>query len=370
MPNRIDELFYEKHRVDRATLENLDREEVEELRRIAMERPDNPNRVRALGFLAQLDHPATADALRRILTNPEESADVRAAAAALAAQFGPDAETTLLEAASHARESFVRRRIAASLGEAGGPMSVEALRELANDDDDGVRAQAEFSLSLLAAREGLDDFRLPVPSRDDILEPRPDASQPFTLDRASLDETTSVLQSLGRRTFGVAVARDAVYVVSCERNQMMIVLDDRLNHPDYLERLASRPSMLALVLSRAPDDGTYAVRWLVLAWPESPERFHLAVHRPSGQQVMYGEAVVEARALGFQLASVRGPGQLAIRLSGRLADGRIEVRDAIAARTRESGNTPRAFHLPGLTGGPNRDGASLARDAPDDVFLT
>jgi len=85
---------------------------------------------------------------------------------------------------------------------------------------------------------------------------------------------------------------------------------------------------------------------------------------------MYGEAVVEARALGFQLASVRGPGQLAIRLSGRLADGRIEVRDAIAARTRESGNTPRAFHLPGLTGGPNRDGASLARDAPDDVFLT
>lgn len=366
MPNRIDELFFEKHRVERATLENLDKEEVEELRRIALDRPDNPNRVRALGFLTQLEDRAALDAARRILTNAEENADVRAAAASLAARFGSDAEPALLESIAHSRESLVRRRIAASLGESGGRKGIEALRELANDDDESVRSQAEFSMSVLAARDGLDEMRLPIPARDDILEPRPGAAQPFTVDRASLDEATRVLQALERRTFGVAVSRDGVFAVSCERDQMMIAVDERLSRPDFTERVASRPSIPALVLAPAPDDDTYSVRWIVFSWPATAERFHLAVHRPSGQQILFGEAFIEARSVAFVLESVRGSGRLAIRFTGRLIEDRIEVREAIASRLREPANVPRAFQLPGLSGGQNDDGESLAHDASDE----
>lgn len=368
MPNRIDELFFEKHRVERATLENLDKDEVEELRRIALERPDNPNRIRALGFLTQLEDRAALDAVRRILTNAEESADMRAAAAAIATRFGSDAEPALLESIAHARESLVRRRIAASLGESGGRKAVEALRQLANDDDDSVRSQAEFSLSVLAARDGLDEVRLPIPSRDDILEPRSGAAQPFAVDRASLSEATRVLQALERRTFGVAVSRDSIFAVSCERDQMMIALDERLSRPDFTERVASKPSIPALVLSPAPDDDTYSVRWIVFSWPATAERFHLAVHRPSGQQILFGEAFIEARSVAFVLESVRGSGRLAIRFTGRLVEDRIEVREAIASRLRQPADAPRAFRLPGLGGGQNPDGASFERDGSSDGY--
>lgn len=347
MPNRIDEIFFEKHRVNRSTLEKLSKDEVDDLRRIALERPDNPNRVRALGFLVQLEDSETRDAIRRILANPDENGDVRAAAAALVTRIGSDADSALIEGLRYAPEPFVRRRIAASLGEIGSRRAGEALRELARDDDRGVRTQAEFSLSLLAAREGIDGFRLPIPSRDDILQPQPDDACPFTVHRASLGETARVLDSLGQRTFGLSVTREGVYAIACERDHMMLAFDERFARDDVVKWVMSRPNLVALVAAPAPDEDAYAVQWLVFAWPENRERLHLAVHRTSGQQVLYGVATVEVRAINFSLESLRGPGRLAIRLRGWCSDGKLEVHEAVAARRREPAMVPQPFELRG-----------------------
>jgi hypothetical protein len=348
MPNRIDEILFERHAVDRSTLASLSKDEVEELRRIALQRRDSVNRVRALGFLVRLSDPAADEAVRKILADSAESPDLRAAAAALAARFGKGAETWLVESLRYSAEAVVRLRIAASLGEIGSRHSADALRELAKDNDAGVRSQAEFSLSVLAAREGIEGFALPVPAKDQILEPRADDASAFTVRRASLRATAQVLESLGKRTFDMHLERDNLYAIACERAHMILGFDKQLMSTGVADWVASRPRLVGLACALAPVEDTYSVQWLIFSWPSQRGHVHLAAHRPSGQQILYGSATLEARALSFMLDSLRGPGRLAIRLRGLLVDGGLEVHEAVAARRRELGLVPRALELPGL----------------------
>lgn len=338
MPNRVQELFLEKHTLGAATLEVLSPDELESLYRIAVEGGGDPNRLRAMRLLVDAGDSKVSHVLQTVLTNRDEAPHVRAAAAAMAARLGVQSEGILMRALEANPEPRVRVRIASALGQIGTPASANSLARLIDDSNEAVRGTARFARSIVAAREGTEGFELPVPSKYDLLEVRRDDASLFTLARAPLSTIGPVFAALGREPYRVSLERDLSFLIACGTSHMVLLLTRGMNDPG--EMLGSRPNLIGLVAMKAPDDGSYAVQWLIFSWPENPREVNLAVHRTDGRQVFFGAASPGTNAAEFWLQSLRGPGQVPVRLAGRFSNGSFDMTEAVSARRREPGLVP------------------------------
>jgi hypothetical protein len=321
---RIDEVFWSKHRLDDRAVAALSPEEVARIESIVRGRQENPNRVRAFDVLAAARGEAAVGALADAARDDSADPSVRAAAVGHLGRIGgQDAEGILLGLIGEARDPGLRIRVAQALAKAGTPDALPAFDELIAGSEPRVRQRAEFARSVLAYRHGVGGYELPLPSDDD-LTPYPQLDGlPVRSSRASLQEVAAALSDLRRDGYGLELARDAVHGIDCGESRLVLAMDEVASKA-FLSARDSRPRLLGLIAQQSPEDGSYATRWLVFTTPAKGET-RLSVHRQTGEQVLFGSAVGSRSEARFHLSSVVAVGNPSATVEGDFQGGRLSL---------------------------------------------
>jgi hypothetical protein len=350
MPDRLDVIFSRSHTLDQTTLEALEPTDLEELRSMALGRRDSPSRIRAMDALVASAFPEAPEVLGEVLGAPSEDVSLRAAAAAQLGRLAPpEAEDILLNNLPTATDLVLRVRIAEALAKAGSVHSIDMLQELAREDPEAtVRRQASFSSSIIAYRSGLSGYEIPVPSATEVLELDPDNSLAFTIGPASVEETRATLSSLGTDTYGLTLSDEVGYRIECGPTRMFLTLAaDFVRRRRNVRGVGMKRYMLpGLIAQRSPVNGDMSVRMLLFSWPADDDHFHLAVHRTGGNQLLYGSGVTDGDAAEFELNSIRGRGNMAVLLRGRLQRSAVFFTDALSSPTIVEQAVPQEFQPP------------------------
>jgi HEAT repeats len=330
MPDRLDLLFQTSHRLTQDAVGSLTAADLDQLRSIASGSQPSLYRARAIDALVLAAAPDAPQLLGEILGNPDEDPAVRAAAATqLARTARPEAEDLLLRGLATATNLIVRVKILGALARVGSPFSLSELDPLTRDPEPAVSRVAAFSRSVIAYRAGLSGHQVPVP--DDFLEVDPKASAPLVVGRAGVEETRATLADLGNDTFGLDLSGRVGLRIDCGLTRLFLLLSEEFSRRG-LAGLLRQPMLPGLIAQRAPSDGSYSVRMVLLAGPEEDKGFHVAVHRTDGGQLLFGSGAVDEEGGTFELRSVQGQGRLAALLRGRVQGSEIIFTEAASSQ--------------------------------------
>lgn len=332
MSERLLDVFHARHRVPREVLRRLEPGDLDEIEASVLGETHRSFRIRAMDVLVAARGAGATKALAQVLADDREDVSLRAAAAAQLGRAGPSAETPLLSALQEGREPTILVAVAGALAKVGSAAALEALSAVA-DRDDAVGRQARFAATVIAFREHRPGYEPPSVADSDVLPvPEQDLSR-LRQRRLRHDEVRAALDDLRQDSFGVQLAEEEAFSIECAQERFIVVLD-----ADSAVR--EQPTLSGLVAHRSYETGTYSVSWLVLAWPGDDGATRVAVHRPSGQQVLAGTARFEGDQATFDLLSVRGRGNLAVEVHGSLEKGRIVTFEGTAGRGRPERGEP------------------------------
>jgi HEAT repeat protein len=340
MPERLDLLFQTSHRLSEEAIRSLTATDLDQLRSIASGGEPSPYRARAMDLLVMAATPDLPQLLAEILGNADEDPAVRAAAATQLARTGrPQVEDLLLRSLPTATDLVVRVKIVAALARVGSPFSLVELDRLTGDPEPTVSRLAAFSRSVIAYRAGLSGHELPVPAPQDFLEVDVESSAPLVVGPAGVQETRATLADLRNDTFGLDLSSEAGLRIECGLSRLFLTLSEEFVRRG-LAGLLRQPMLPGLIAQRAPSDGSYSVRMLLLAGPQEDGGFHIAVHRTDGSQMLFGSGAEDEEGATFELRSVRGKGSLPALLRGRVQGFKIVFTEAAAAQRVGGQSTP------------------------------
>jgi HEAT repeats len=335
----LNDILHDKHRVSREFLAALRPEDVEQIRKTAVER-GNPDRVRATNVLVTANDKAVEAILLHNFKD-EADASVRGAAASQLGriQASGSVEEVLRGALLVEPDPGVQIQIAGALGRIGGPDALEPLGKLMGLSDGLVKEQAVFARAVVAHRNRVVGYELPAPDARDALPLNSELAKPFAFVQAPLREALLAAENIGREAWGLTLQPERCYLVRCGADQMAVFVD--------FDALASRPGVVGLVADRSPEDGSYGVHWLVLSWAGDGKSHRcLAVHRPSGARIFGGTVGLGPKGGKFELRSVNRAGGVPILIRGRTDGQALHVVDAISEQRATPRRTPAPMQPP------------------------
>lgn len=332
MTDRLDLIFQSSHRLTEEAMASLTAADVERLRSIASGDEPSLYRAHAMDALARVAIPDVVPVLAEIVGNTDEDAAIRATAAMQLARTGsPEAEDVLLRNLSTATDLVVVLRLLSALARIGTVFSLSELDQVVRDRQPAVSQLAAFSRSVIAYRAGLTGYEVPAPAAEDLLELDREHAAQIMVGRASAHEIRATLADLRHDDFGVALSNSVGLRIECGLTRLFMTVSD-----DFVRRgldgILRRPMVPALVAQRAPSDGSYSIRMILLAGPDGDGKFHVALHRTDGYPVMFGGGVADDEGARFELRSVRGRGSFAAVVRGRLHGSEIVFTEAASSR--------------------------------------
>jgi hypothetical protein len=330
MPDRLELLFQTSHRLNQEAVGSLTAADLDRLQSIVSGREPSPYRARAMDALVLAAAPVAPQLLGEILGNSDEDSAVRAAAATqLARTARPEAEDLLLRVLPAVTDLVVRVKIVGALARVGSPFSLSELDRLARDPEPAVSRLAAFSRSVIAYRAGLSGHQVPVP--DDFLEVDAKTSAPLAVGPAGVEEVRATLADLRNDTFGLNLSSRVGLRIDCGLTRLFLTLSEEFTRRG-LAGLLRQPMLPGLIAQRAPSDGSYSVRMVLLAGPQDDGGFHIAVHRTDGSQLLFGSGAADDEGGTFELRSVQGRGSLAAALRGRVHGSEIIFTEAASSQ--------------------------------------
>lgn len=291
-------------------------------------------RAQAMQVLVQVQGKASAETLRQLLHNPIGDPAIRASAAMHLARIGsPESERMLVDALEHSADPAVTIRIAHALALIGGRHSIEPLRGLFTNDDPLLRQQASFSLAVVACRVGASGYEPDLPAQDRLLRAEAEEAWPLAVEPIAACDSGAVLTS-SVDTYGEKVSSDNAYRLRCGANEMAFLFNARLSGADSSIIAARHPQIAGFLLDRSPWSESYSTAGLLLTWPHTASSAHLALFRPSGRLVMFGQATSARGNVAFEIVGVRDPGALPALVRGRVEGRCVKIDEAVSVRTR------------------------------------
>ena len=237
----------------------------------------------------------------------------RAAAIDLAHANDPGAQDVLISALSSERDPRVRSGIVKALGWIG---DADAYRPL-------LAAGAVFAARLVAHRHGLAASDLPALELPETL-PAPPASTAKTIEiaSASAEAARICLDSVARRSFGLAIDQNGLRVLRCARTEwMLLVSRDLAESAEVLLARRAMPFALALFI---PETASYAISHLALSTPPDA----LVVCRTTGAPVFAGDFRVSDQLRISLIALVR-PGAFPVAITAHHRHGVVSMDRAV-----------------------------------------
>lgn len=347
MLDRIRQLFYGSHSIDRRAVKECSPDEIDRLRAIVRGEEASQHRARAFAALTATGAEDVPEILAEVLDREDEDVAFRSVAATQLGRYGgPEAERFLVRSLPGARHLVLRTKIAAALGRAGTRNSLGALERLARGNYEApVRRQSAFALALIAHREGIRGHEVAPPADSEFLQP-PREMIPFAIRRADSGEVQTVKDSLARNTYGINLAEEVAFRFKCGRTQHLLALNSEHVRGDFTGVAVERPILFGLVAQRAPEDGSYSVARLVLAGPAARGQIYIAVYRTDGTLVHFGRGWAVGEAGEFGLTSVNARGNVALEVHGTFRGSELVFTETRVAADVNVPSTPERLELP------------------------
>jgi len=246
----------------------------------------------------------------------------------------------LLKRLAVTRDLIVRIKVVGALARVGSRFSLSELDRLARDPEPAVSRLAAFGGSVVAYRLGLPGHEVPVPAPDNFLKVERDRLAPVLVGRTGPEETRITLAGLRHDSFGLNLTTQVGFRIDCGVTRLFLTLSE-----EFVRRgvagVLKQPMLLGLVAQRAPSDGTYSVRMVLLAGPQDKGKFHISVHRTDGTQMMFGSGTADDLQGRFELQSLRGRGNMAAILRGVVHGSEIVITEAGSSQLMSGQSAPK-----------------------------
>lgn len=319
MTERIDQLIASKDELDPALIASLDdADRADALARAV--NPADPNRIRALGILAESD-PTPAGVLVQAvgLLAGGIGGDpfVSAAAISLAGMLDETA-VPLVQNAATSDDPLVAIAAWRTLQQIARGESLPELEQLAPQPGDAVGDQARFALTVIACRAGIAGHELPVPNDLHVRVIPNEVEMLFSINATQpSDEDFDLLARVTTgELHGLRPTREGTIAIDCGDDHMLLCLDADVQAaiPDTL---LQAPALAGVIAMLDPLGASYSTRYLILTFPDGVDGVHVGLFQPDGTQAYWGHPDGEQVAGGeltFPLFALDAPGLTAIAL--------------------------------------------------------
>lgn len=264
----------------------------------------------ALGLLAETatQEEGTARAAVEVLARQvREGTDLQTrtgSAATLAAIGTPEAIAVLRDAVVTVDEPSLQVASAAALARVGDADDLDRLVGVAERARDSAWQEAAIgAVRLLGHRTGR---TADLPQRDQPTTlPPPQRGRPIEVVEQGRDVDLARLGAVDRALVPSAFSVVATLVCGSVVHHVLV---DR----QRLERVATEPTIAAVILGSNETTGTLFVRWLVFTDPAGEGEVSIEVARPAGAPVLIGRGRVDGAVANGQIESVERPGASAV----------------------------------------------------------
>jgi hypothetical protein len=301
----------------------------------------------AIQLIAESAFPNKHRDLQLVLADEAAPARLRYLAAVALARCDRPAALEILIGASGESHLLVLAGVLRALGQIGDEPALRAVERALPRAEGRARSQGEFARMLITHRLGLADRGAAPADTGELLDLSPDAGQRIVIRRARPHVATRALVSLGPRPYGIELAEDPMFELTCGRCRGTIMVNREFARPDALAALRARPALfgIATLAGRLRDDFSAAA--LVLTTPEANgSRIRIAIHLTNGERVFAGVAEVRDDAARWTLRAVRRLGAFPIRAEGRFSSGVVHIDDAAFTRRVIRSARPTAITAP------------------------
>lgn len=289
--------------------------------------------------LARSDRRDREELLAAVLKNSDEPRRYRATAAVALGWIATGAaEDKLLGQVANTSDTAFPELLR-SLGRIGGPSALEAIDSMRLPEDHPGKTTAAYAAALIAHRLGLSGHEIPFPDQAELLEPPTKDARPLTFVASDVATAGEVLSDLGQHPYGIKCSNTVLTRVQCV-GEINVICPNVEFLGNRAELLTRRKAIVALVATQSPETANYSASYVVLSRPSTAGAVNIMVHRSSGRVVLAGAAHISDGRLNFELRAIRRPGAWALLLRGSMADGNLEMSEALSSSAPENRRVP------------------------------
>jgi hypothetical protein len=324
---RVDDLICSLDGYDPILVQNLDGDDLAYAAARAAD-PGDPGQAQALAILARVDPATAVQAVQQALVEGAEVGLVPGAITAIAPS-GPLALPVAATAASSA-DPGVALAAWATLQQVADGSQMGVMELLSQQAPALVAEQAAFAQSVVAYREGLLGFELPVPDASALLDMDPDADGAVIQSGPAGGEDFDRLMHLSSaELYMLTLSVETTLAIDCAGEHMLLAMDVQVlgGAPT---RFLDAPALAGLIAQLDPLADCYSVHGLAFTWPDGLGGFHVAVHEPNGEQAYFGTGGGQEVA-EVSLRSVLRPGAVPIDVSLVAAPEGVQLTQAFSS---------------------------------------
>lgn len=314
-----------------------ERYSVAELRKMIFEGQGELSRPLALSLLDRKSYPQKVKDLERLLADNAETPRLRAMAAVSLGRAGTPAAVEALKRSLATREPTVLRGVVRGLSMAGGEDARSALEGLKRRKG-SVGETAKFAATLLGHQASTRGSKI-GPQERGSLEVDVRRAVPMKIAPAQRDETEEVLARVSKATPALRLTAENAISIECEDRRFMFLFGE--SSKEGVGYFTQQKAEAGIVARRNELEGVgWEVKYHVLTQPREDGQVDLAVVTSRGRLMLVGSARIKNELAEFEIRSVEGAGVLPIAVSGTYDGQTLSVREARSNRRRSPSPAP------------------------------
>jgi hypothetical protein len=344
--NRLKELLSAKHYIFRPIVDEMDAQDLRNLRQIAAgEIADisRGDRIKALRIAAHTGSQRDREILKQIIGNDSEDASLRVAAAVNMVYLPPEiAEKELLNYLE-VRDNLVRSNVIKSLGMIGGPKAYEALSRLTNVKTAFIKKQLTLAKALIAYRHNLDADPLPFIEGVQREQRAPEALLKLTVKPVGTRKIGEAMKRFEGSTYGIELVKSTGFEVTAGKARWVLFINKQSSDAGIIKSIKSRKMIMGLLSRWIRETDTYSTQYIILTKPAKDSTVQIMVVRSDGEMLHSGKANIKGNIMSFTVSDIKRPGTAPTKVQGKLSLRGIELEVSIPVSKREDKRSPRTI---------------------------
>lgn len=297
-------------------------------------------RMSALKELSQRRSGRRTALLSEVVTDPDQPAAVRAAAALdLGRERKPKHQDALVTALD-APEPSVIRRAAEALGRVGDERALESL-ESVKPRGAPARQSVQFAKTLISYRHGLESNHLRKPPEKELLGSMGMPGAPLAVEKLAAADAARLLPEVERELPGTPVSPDPAFRFLCDESEFVLLFSREAVRRKTLA-IGDKAAIPAVVVKRSSGLDRYYLYEYLLTHPRADGTLQLFGMRSVGLMIHAGELRLEGNVAHFELRALDRPGAPPVHVAGTYdhGEGTLAMSLATGLRTGASRRNP------------------------------
>lgn len=316
---------------------------IEELRDNVAGRTNTIPRTSAIKILSGSNIPDKHKDLEMLLQNNDEPSNIRYLAATGLGRIADSAAKVILnQSIASEPDEQVLTAIATALGRIGDEYSLNLITQAKQRiNADFAASRAQFAISLISYRLGLEGNDIPFPNEEDFLNTPTDAFQ-MQISEATEEEIKICKLSLITEPFGIELADRPALQIKYDMGVGMALLNRDIVGEQGVQLLSQRKALVGLFADKTEEYGTYSVSYLIFSSPNQRSgEINLIVTRPNGILVSAGKArIIQPENIEFSIRAVSQLGVFAMVVEGLIQNRILQIKTAQFSPFIQNSNQP------------------------------